>query len=517
MASNVDSVDSKLWPELVIKEFIDIMVEEVNGGNMLNGVFNNKVWTTMTTKLNIKTNRSYNKEQLKAKMNRLRALFRAFSALLQHTGFGWDSETNTVSASDEVWKSYIRVHKLAGQFRRKGLDHYNLMAIIFNKNSATGVLHHSSTQDPPNTDEENELENQYLNNGVHVNLDKDVNLDNSAMDIFIIVISIMDIDGDSSDSSDDEMTELIMINMVYDYNQKFLHKEKVRNSELNGNGFLTEVLTGSGTTCFEMFRMKKPCFLKFCNASRENNYLSDSRDVIACAIDGTHISAWAPANKQMSCRGRKTTITQNVMCVCDFNMIFTYVYSGWEGSAHDAKVFQDALTNPNAGFPWPPIGSFYLVDSGYPCTGGFLPPFRGERYHVQEYRGQGRQPTTREELFNYRHSSLRMTIERCFGVLKNRFPILRLMPSYKPCRQRLIITACCAVRNYIRKWILHDELFRLWEDMDPAEFESMNEGSTNAGTSSNDDNLARLSDEGAAEMALQRNQIADWMWVEYNV
>ncbi|KAL6565400.1 hypothetical protein OROGR_002351 [Orobanche gracilis] len=177
MASNVDSVDSKLWPELVIKEFIDIMVEEVNGGNMLNGVFNNKVWTTMTTKLNIKTNRSYNKEQLKAKMNRLRALFRAFSALLQHTGFGWDSETNTVTASDEVSKIYIRVHKLAGQFRRKGLDHYNLMAIIFNKNSATGVLHHSSTQDPPNTDEENELENQYLNNGVHVNLDNDSSAD----------------------------------------------------------------------------------------------------------------------------------------------------------------------------------------------------------------------------------------------------------------------------------------------------------------------------------------------------
>ncbi|KAI5400107.1 hypothetical protein KIW84_065153 [Lathyrus oleraceus] len=39
------------------------------------------------------------------------------------------------------------------------------MEIIFNKNNATGVLHHSSTQDPPNTDEENELDNQYLNNG----------------------------------------------------------------------------------------------------------------------------------------------------------------------------------------------------------------------------------------------------------------------------------------------------------------------------------------------------------------
>lgn len=48
-----------------------------------------------------------------------------------------------------------------------------MLGIIFNKNTATGVLHHSSTQDPPNTDDEIELENQYRNNGVHVNLDND--------------------------------------------------------------------------------------------------------------------------------------------------------------------------------------------------------------------------------------------------------------------------------------------------------------------------------------------------------
>nr|XP_027192011.1 protein ALP1-like [Cicer arietinum] len=206
------------------------------------------------------------------------------------------------------------------------------------------------------------------------------------------------------------------------------------------------------------------------------------------AIDGTHISAWVPAEKQISCRGRKTTITQNVMCACDFNMMFTYVYSGWEGSAHDSKKILDAISNPNVGFLWPPRGSFYLVDSGYPCTRGLLPPYRGERYHAQEYRGQGRQPRSPEELFNYRHSSLRMTIERCFGVLKNRFPILKLMPPYKPSRQRLIVIACCTIHNYIHKWNLPDELF----------------------------NLTRLSDEGAVEMTMSRNRIRDKMWIHHH-
>ena len=48
-----------------------------------------------------------------------------------------------------------------------------MLGIIFNKNIASGVLYHSSTQDPPNTDEEQELENQYLNPGAHVDVDHD--------------------------------------------------------------------------------------------------------------------------------------------------------------------------------------------------------------------------------------------------------------------------------------------------------------------------------------------------------
>lgn len=109
MASNADSVESKLWPKLVVKEFIDVMVDEVTNGNMPNGVFHTRTWTSMTAKLNFKTKLSYKKDQLKAKMHRLRALYREFSALLNHTGFGWNPETNTVTASEEVWKDYIRV------------------------------------------------------------------------------------------------------------------------------------------------------------------------------------------------------------------------------------------------------------------------------------------------------------------------------------------------------------------------------------------------------------------------
>ena len=37
----------------------------------------------------------------------------------------------------------------------------------------------------------------------------------------------------------------------------------------------------------------------------------------------------------------------NVLGACTPNMEFTYVLSGWEGSAHDGRVLRDALSRPN--------------------------------------------------------------------------------------------------------------------------------------------------------------------------
>lgn len=75
------------------------------------------------------------------------------------------------------------------------------------------------------------------------------------------------------------------------------------------------------------------------------------------AIDGTHVAAWAPASKQKSFRGRKAVlVTQNVMAVCSHDMMFTFVYTGWEGTANDSRVFYDAITRPENKFPMPSGG-----------------------------------------------------------------------------------------------------------------------------------------------------------------
>ena len=61
------------------------------------------------------------------------------------------------------------------------------------------------------------------------------------------------------------------------------------------------------------------------------------------AIDGTHIPAWVRLEDQVRYRNRKSFLSQNVMAVVSFDMRFQYVFAGWEGSASDSKILQDAF------------------------------------------------------------------------------------------------------------------------------------------------------------------------------
>ncbi|KAA8532238.1 hypothetical protein F0562_032271 [Nyssa sinensis] len=90
--------------------------------------------------------------------------YREFAEMLgdKCSGFGWDPETNTVTAAEDA-------HPNARIFHRKGLDHYKLLGIIFNTTTATGSLARSFSQLPPTSDEERELEENFFRTGVQVN------------------------------------------------------------------------------------------------------------------------------------------------------------------------------------------------------------------------------------------------------------------------------------------------------------------------------------------------------------
>ena len=48
-------------------------------------------------------------------------------------------------------------------------------------------------------------------------------------------------------------------------------------------------------------------------------------------------------------------------------------------------------------------------------------------------------------------------------MLKARFPVLTRMHPFSISRQRLIVTACYALHNFIRMYNRADEMFHVWE------------------------------------------------------
>ncbi|KAG5521000.1 hypothetical protein RHGRI_033522 [Rhododendron griersonianum] len=60
---------------------------------------------------------------------------------------------------------------------------------------------------------------------------------------------------------------------------------------------------------------------------------------------------------------------------------------------------------------------------------GFFSPYRGERYHLNNFCGHGRRPKKIEEWFNFRLYI--MLSSDVFGVLKARFPILKQIKCHR--------------------------------------------------------------------------------------
>ena len=104
------------------------------------------------------------------------------------------------------------------------------------------------------------------------------------------------------------------------------------------------------------------------------------KDVIG-ALDGTHIHAAVPSEDRACFRNCKGGVSQNVLAACDFDFKFTYVLSGWEGSAADSAVWEDARTSDFR----IPEGKLYLGDAGFPSSKYLLVPYRGVCYHLHEW------------------------------------------------------------------------------------------------------------------------------------
>ncbi|KAG0149876.1 hypothetical protein CROQUDRAFT_684874, partial [Cronartium quercuum f. sp. fusiforme G11] len=125
------------------------------------------------------------------------------------------------------------------------------------------------------------------------------------------------------------------------------------------------------------------------------------------AIDGTHVKVRVLIQKVKPYFDRSNNISQNILVCCDHNMSYTYVLAGWEGSAADSMLWDEARST---GLAIPP-GQYLLGNAGFALNEQCLTPYKGHCYHLRD-------PVNKEELFNLRHVDALSVIERIFGFDK---------------------------------------------------------------------------------------------------
>jgi hypothetical protein len=99
------------------------------------------------------------------------------------------------------------------------------------------------------------------------------------------------------------------------------------------------------------------------------------------AMDGSHFLAFVLATLRARCCNRKGDISQNVFAVCQSDMTFLYAIMGWEGSAADGRMYEEARATTFT----IPDGKYYLGDAGFLLCDHILVPYRGVRYHIKEW------------------------------------------------------------------------------------------------------------------------------------
>ena len=166
-------------------------------------------------------------------------------------------------------------------------------------------------------------------------------------------------------------------------------------------------------------------------------------------LDGKHIAIECPANSGSNHYNYKKFCSLVLMAMCDSRYCFTFVDIGNYGRDNDAHIFNNSLMgkaflNGTLDLPPPRNIDGYLLpyvvvsDEIFALRSWLMKPFSGKGLPHDE------------EIFNYRLSRCRRTIENSFGILTARWRIFRRPIKVKPETVDSITKACLCLHNYLR-------------------------------------------------------------------
>ncbi|XP_022893711.1 uncharacterized protein LOC111408140 [Olea europaea var. sylvestris] len=207
------------------------------------------------------------------------------------------------------------------------------------------------------------------------------------------------------------------------------------------------------------------------------------QDVVG-AIDGTHIASYVSLEEQGKYHNRKQVFSQNVLVACTFDMKFTYVLAGWEGSVHDVRLLLSAILCQGHKLTIH-VGKYYLVDVVFPSVSSFLAPYRRTHYYRRDIEGQ--RPESSKEFAYLRHQSY-----------------------HDIDTQAKIVLVCSAIHNFLRI----DDVEDVCED-DDVDNSDDEVNPTHVDIPEDETPNAHISFTNQEVWSNKRNAIADLMWADY--
>lgn len=225
---------------------------------------------------------------------------------------------------------------------------------------------------------------------------------------------------------------------------------------LSAAGDITHISKKSAARCVDVVSSKLcevlPRYVGFPPdiAKTKNDFYNYCRfPRIIGVIDGTHVSIIRPTVNEAAYINRKSVHSINVMYVCGSNMQIYNCVARFPGGCHDAFVLHSS--NLCAAFDDNEPDGWLLGDTGYPCKRWLLTPLENP-------------VTDNEHLYQRRHKRGRCIIERCNGLIKERFRCLLRQLYFTPEKACKIICACVVLHNIA---IATNQHFQLEEVNDP--------------------------------------------------
>ena len=188
-----------------------------------------------------------------------------------------------------------------------------------------------------------------------------------------------------------------------------------------------------------------PWDLRHCKDLAQKMYIRSKQTIAGCigALDGMAVRIYKPresdAENPLDFLNRKNFFSINLQAIADADWKFSWFSMETAGGTHDSLAFKVSELGRLLAQKGLPEGYWIAGDDAYACTEYLLTP-----YSKQSCRG-----CDERDNFNFYQSRCRINVECAFGLLVQRFGVLRRPLRCKLARVVLVVSVCIKLHNIL--------------------------------------------------------------------